>query len=372
MNILITNLTLKNHTGTELYVRDLALELRRQGHSPAIFTSMPGEIAEELRASGIPVANDLRSLEFEPDIIHGHHRTVTSAALSHYSRTPAIYISHSHNFWPDGPTLHPRIYQYFGVSMVCVERLRADGVPEGRIGFLPNFVDSGRFRPRPPLPDRPLRALIFSNYATSDTHLPAVAEACRRAGLELDVVGSGVGNCIAQPEAVLGQYDIVFAKAKAAMEAMAVGTAVILCDFSGVGPMVTSVDFERLRPLNFGFAALTAPLQPESVLAQIARYDPADATKVRDLLRSSASIDQAVATLTQIYRQVIQEHAASSQDGAVRDTYRHRALLARDALAGAMLNRWQAIPQGRRDSLCGLPGFNTFRRGLGRIMFALR
>ena len=52
---------------------------------------------------------------------------------------------------------------------------------------------------------------------------------------------------MAQPERVLGRYDIVFAKAKAAMEAMAVGAAVVLCDFGGVGPMVTWADFDRLR-----------------------------------------------------------------------------------------------------------------------------
>ena len=36
------------------------------------------------------------------------------------------------------------------------------------------------------------------------------------------------------------RYDIVFAKARAAIEAMAVGAAVIVCDFDGVGPMVST------------------------------------------------------------------------------------------------------------------------------------
>ena len=49
------------------------------------------------------------------------------------------------------------------------------------------------------------------------------------------------------PELLLPKYEIVFAKGKAAMEAMAVGTAVILCDFSGVGPMVSSTRFDVPR-----------------------------------------------------------------------------------------------------------------------------
>jgi hypothetical protein len=86
---------------------------------------------------------------------------------------------------------------------------------------------------------------------------------------------------------LLGQYDVVFAKAKAAMEAMAVGTAVILCDFSGIGPIVTSTRFEELRPLNFGFEALRDPLEPEHLLREIARYDPEDAPDVAALHQST-------------------------------------------------------------------------------------
>ena len=96
-------------------------------------------------------------------------------------------------------------------------------MPADRVALLPNFVDTARFLPRAPLPQRPRRALLFSNYANEESHLPAVRAACVAAGLELDVAGAGVGNVIDEPERVLGSYDIVFAKAKAAIEAMAVG-----------------------------------------------------------------------------------------------------------------------------------------------------
>ena len=55
---------------------------------------------------------------------------------------------------------------------------------------------------------------------------------------------------------MLGQYDIVFAKARCALEALAVGNAVVLCDTVGVGPMVTTGEVDRLRRLNFGVRAL--------------------------------------------------------------------------------------------------------------------
>jgi hypothetical protein len=127
-------------------------------------------------------------------------------------------------------------------------------------------------------------------------------------GLELGVAGTGVGMIVERPELLLPAYDIVFAKGKAATEAMAVGTAVILCDFSGVGPMVTSAGVDALRPLNFGFEALVDPLLPEPLLREIRRYDPDDAARVRDRLRSSAGLVPAVENLVRIYEEALVGH----------------------------------------------------------------
>ncbi len=112
----------------------------------------------------------------------------------------------------DRTPVHPNIRRHFGVSRVCVERLVRDGVPQARAGILFNFVDTVRFAPRGPLPDRPHRALVFSNYAHEGSHLPAVVEACREAGIELDVVGAGMHRIVDKPELLLPGYDMVFAK----------------------------------------------------------------------------------------------------------------------------------------------------------------
>ncbi len=55
-------------------------------------------------------------------------------------------------------------------------------------------------------------------------------EACRRTQLTLDVIGAESGSVSTRPQDVLGQYDMVFAKARCALEALAVGSAVVLCD----------------------------------------------------------------------------------------------------------------------------------------------
>ena len=136
------------------------------------------------------------------------------------------------------------------------------GVPPERISVLLNAVDASVFRQREALPARPRRAVVFGNLAHELTFLPPIREACRRAAIELDVVSASAGSAVPHPEAILGGYDLAFAKAKCAMEAMACGLAVILCSEAGLGGMVRSGDFDRLRRLNFGIRALQKPLTP--------------------------------------------------------------------------------------------------------------
>jgi hypothetical protein len=47
------------------------------------------------------------------------------------------------------------------------------------------------------------------------------------------VLRNHTGSINAKPEEILGGYDLVFAKARSAIEAMAVGTAVVICDRVG-------------------------------------------------------------------------------------------------------------------------------------------
>ena len=307
LKVLITTLELESYSGLPLYTRDVALELKRQGHLPIIYTLHMGKIAEELIHADILVTDNPANINVQPDIIHGQHRVSTLIAVKQFRQAPALFIVHNHTFWGDEAPLHPRICQYFGVSRVCMDRLLKDGIPEEKISFLSNFVDIARFLPRSPLPSKPGKALIFSNYASEQTHLPAIREACHQISLDLDVVGLQA-KYLYRPEEILGKYDLVFAKAKAAIEAMAVGAAVILCDFSGVGPMVTIKEFDQLRLMNFGFQALTQPLHPQNIIRQIERYDPEDAENVKRLIRSTANLENAVKNLVQNYQTIIQRY----------------------------------------------------------------
>lgn len=310
MRILITNHTLANRAGSELYVRDLAIGLLDRGHEPIAYSTSLGEVAREIRAAGIQVTDDLNTLVNQPDIIHGHHHLDTMTALLRLPATPAIFVCHGSTPWEEGAPLFPRILRYVAVDHACRDRLILEhAIPADQIRVILNFVDLKRFKPRTVLPAQPRRALIFSNQANDQTHVPAVRTACERAGIAFDIVGLGAGKGCAEPEGVLGNYDIVFAKGRAAIEALAVGAAVVLCDAAGAGPMVTTGNVHQLRPLNFGIRSLREPLTADVIARELGRYDPDDAMAVSDVIRATAGRDSVIDELLCLYHEVIDEHS---------------------------------------------------------------
>ena len=342
LRVLITNRILTTRTGTELYVRDLAAALLARGHQPVVYSTQLGAVAREIRAATVPVVDDLAAVGAAPDVIHGHHNVETMAALLAFPGVPAVAFCHSWIGRHDVPARFPRIRRWVAVDHTCRDRLLLEhGIPEERLHVVLNWVDLERFPPRPPLPPRPRRALVFSNAAREDVPwVRAVRRACDEAGIALELAGSMSGASLADPGRALGGYDLVFAKARAALEAMAVGAAVILCDFAGAGPLVTAADFPRLRPLNFGVRALREPATPEGIAREIARYDAADAAEVSRRVREGAGRDATVDELLALYHEVIDEHrAAPAPDPA------------EESRAAAAFLQWLAPRLAERDLL---------------------
>jgi hypothetical protein len=305
LTVLLTNHTLANRGGSELYARDVATALLARGHRPIVYSPRLGAVAEDLRLATVPVTDDLRTVAEPPDVIHGHHHLETMTALLRFPGVPAVFVSHGWLPFEEAPPRFPRILRYVAVDDVCRDRLVCQhGLPAEDVEVLLNFVDTDRFAPRGPLPARPGSALLFSHE--DGPHVPVVRDACARAGIPLDVVGRDFGNASEFPESILGRYDLVFAKARSALEAMAVGAAVVPVARYGVGPMVTSAGFDELRRLNFGIRVLRLPLTADTVAAQIARYDAEDAGAVSRQVRACARREDAVDRLLEIYAGVLE------------------------------------------------------------------
>jgi glycosyl transferase family 4 len=311
LSILLTNNTLAERAGTELWVRDVARSLVARGHRPAAFSLVPGQVADDLRRATVPVVSDLSNYTGTPDLIHGHHHVETLIAALHFPGVPIVHFCHGWLPWEERPLKHPAIARYVAVDETCADRLIAEeGIPEARVERLLNFVDLERFTPREPLPARPTRVLVFSNQATDVGFAAVIAQACREAHLDVEIVGRSSGRIVDRPELVLKKFDLVFAKARSALEAMAVGCSVILADVAGAGPMTTTADFERMRAANFGVRLLNRPHSVDWYRQQIARYDASEAASVSARVRREAGLEIAVDQLLAIYERALAEGAS--------------------------------------------------------------
>jgi len=360
LKVLIANATLATLTGTETYVRDLALELLHQGHTPIVYAPDLGPIAQELHRRTVPVVDNLNRLGTVPDIIHGNHNTELITALLHFETVPSVFFCHSWTDWISAPPLHPRILAYVAVDETCRDRLvHENAIPEDRVHVQLHAPDLERFTPREPLPEKPARAVVFSNNANQWTHLNAVREACDRAGIELDVIGAGANASTLNPESLLSNYDLVFAKARCALEALAVGTAVILCDAAGSGPMVTTAEFDRLRRSNFGIRTLSENLDAEVLLREIRRYDPKDAAEVSRRIRTT-DLGSAVNDTLVLYHQVIEEFRRRPTSDPIEENH-----------AVAEYLRWMTLAGRRKQALLESMLANSLtlrlRNRIGRI-----
>jgi Glycosyltransferase Family 4 len=308
LRILIVNVTLASRTGTETALRDLAFGLKTAGHKPIVYSPELGEIADEIRSSGIPVFSQLQDLSEEPDIVHGNHHVQTVEALLKFRNARGLFVCHDRRAHMSAPPRMARILRYVAVDYNCLERLTEEyGIPRHLTRVIYNSVDTSRFLPRPPLPQHPQRALVFSNYAGPGIYLDAVQQACALLNLPVDVVGSIAGNSSSAPELLIGGYDLVFAKARCALEAMAVGAAVVLSDTPGLGPLVTSAEVADLRPWNFGARLLREPLDPAGIVRQVQRYDAADAAAVSRFIREHADLSTTFEQYLHLYDELMNE-----------------------------------------------------------------
>jgi glycosyltransferase involved in cell wall biosynthesis len=315
LNVLITNIWLVGLGGTETSARELAFELKRRGHQPMVYSpTINQDTLEWFR--GVPVVDNLADLPFVPDIIHGRHRGPVRTAMEYFPDVPVIFVSHSGAEFLseyEMPEPGPRISRYVAVDEWVKEALvRRAGIPADRIRVIHNFVNTDRFLPREPLPEVPKKALVFSNYTFQDQEkkdrLQVIRNACEQTGLSLDVMGMGTDRYTIAPEKELVKYDIVFAKAKAALESLATGNAVILCDcLFGVGEMVNPENADAFLRTNFG---LTRPFDEALLVREIRKYNPVKARETMELVRSAVGMSPAVDRWEALYREVLREYHA--------------------------------------------------------------
>ncbi|SRR6266446_1409323 len=319
LRILFTSNALGPRGGSELFVFDLAVALRKLGHRPVAFSTILGQVAEQLHAAGVPVIDDLSNLTVRPDIIHGHHHLELATALLRFPDTPAVHVCHGWIPWEEAPLRFPTIQKYLAVSRTH-ERLVTSGIPASQTKIISNFVDTGRFRPRNRLPDRVMTAALFGNYFSKEhPHYLAIQSACLQLQFEkIDLFGISAGSSLGNPEDVIPQYDVVFAVGRSALEALACGCAVILVDHHGLGGIVNLDNFGHLRERNFAFAATHGNrVTPARVIRELEKIDPNQVEALSKRTRAEASLSSAVEAWERIYIEAIESYASSRSSDSI-------------------------------------------------------
>ncbi|MER8430396.1 hypothetical protein [Mesorhizobium caraganae] len=145
-------------------------------------------------------------------------------------------------------------------------------------------------------------------------HQAAVREACAKNGIELDELGPATGRFSHQLEQDLLGYDIVFATARMAIEAAAVGCAVVVCDARGFAGLLNTANMQAWRRMNLGVGVLAKPTTVENLMDAISRFDAGDAAAASAYFRRVAGDAHFVEEHLRIYSQAMQTDEAPNSD----------------------------------------------------------
>lgn len=316
MKILFTNYCIDKGTGTEMFLLDLCAELVRLGHNCAVYTTRHGVLVDRFLAIGVPVVDDLGRVPWVPDVLHCQHSMETLSAISYFLPVPALYLCHDATVWYDMCPPLPCVERCLAVDTYVRERVSRDvGLPENAIGLAFNAVDERRFTlvNTYRYGSQPRNALLFHSNLTGTSFKLSIQRACDYLGIELDEAGHGGKKFIVQPEKELPNYDLVFAKGRCAIEALASGCSVILAGGEGLGPLITPANFHALQPANFGRSLLAEERSDKYIIEQARQINSERALDVARLLREHYSLPRLAKCLLSEYNSLLCEPIEKSR-----------------------------------------------------------
>ncbi|WP_421762374.1 glycosyltransferase [Devosia sp.] len=333
MRILLTNNSMAERAGTELYTYELAVRLRRLGHNPVVYSPTVGQVGQALWELGIPVIAELSALQESPDLIHGHHHLEAMTACLAFPNVPAVYVCHGWLPLAEQPPTFPTIMTYIGVGPLTHERIMTSVKLDGRPAVIvPSFFDDETIELKPEIAAVPRKALIYNNNLDDQHPLTkAILEACNERRIAVASIGRGFGSVTFEPGKVLREFDIVFAVGRSALEAMASGCAAIVCDSSGVAGLATAEGLEGPGGLLNLSARSRLRVSSRAIGAEIDRYSPALIQRASEHVRSTRPLSLAVTKFVSIYQDAIarfQEMQPCPPDQMLADTSRYLRSLA--------------------------------------------
>ena len=223
LKVLLSCISFRNFTGSELYVFELAKSLIKLNCSVTVLSQIGGPVTDMANKLGIKCVsfenapgfklgdgqwgmntpegfkpstpNTLyRVSDVDYDIIHFQHKPVAERILSMYPELPKISAIHSEVISLEDPVVDPTIKKYIAIRPEIKEHMINNfDIPEEMIEVIYNPVDNEKFQSKTVSEENYVLFVGTIDYLRKETILDLI-EYARELGKELWLVGENNGN----------------------------------------------------------------------------------------------------------------------------------------------------------------------------------
>ena len=227
IKVLIGCLNFANHTGSELYVYELAKELIKQGCDVSVCSTLGDPLARKAHQLGVklyniqeppgykmgdgewslntpegPVVSTKNHLykvaDIQFDVLHLNHKPITEHLLKLYPDTETICSIHSEVIDLEHPVINPQIKKYIAIrpeiKEFLIERFEIDA---DMIDVVYNPIDYNRFKPSPTNNERPVVLFVGTMDYLREKTIRDLIETTKAEGKDLWLVGKENGIAVA-------------------------------------------------------------------------------------------------------------------------------------------------------------------------------
>ena len=228
VKVLLSCLNFRTFTGSELYVFELAKELKKLNCSVTVLSQIGGPLTDMAKKLGIkclsfeespgfklgdgswgfntpegfkPSTENVmyRISEVDFDLIHMQHKPVAERMIQFYPEISKIYSIHSEVIELENPIKHESIKKYIAIRPEIKEHIVDKfEIHEEQVDIIYNPIDSDKFKPNPSVKTE--NSVLFVgtiDYLRKETILDLM-ERTKEEGKELWLVGEDKSNYLQQ------------------------------------------------------------------------------------------------------------------------------------------------------------------------------
>ncbi len=342
MRFVLANRQMAFVGGTEIHLVTVAEHLRRLGHDAVIYTPELGAYSDHARSRGLEVLGTLRELPLECDVVFAQDAIVAYDMAERYPSALFVYrVCGDFNEFQLLPQAEDVIDLVIVLSDRYARLVEASAVKAPMVRLrVP--IDVDRLAPIGRIRERPRRAVVIGNYTD---RFELVRDAWESHGIEVAQVGlaNGAGQSF-DVAAALADADIVVAKSRTALDAMACGRAVYVLDVFGGDGWVTPEIYPALEADHFAGHASDRVIDKLGLERDLADYSREMGSANRDLVMQHHNARYHVMELVA----AIDAHKA--RDGAQRPQRRPPMPLRELSRMTALHCSWEALARSHQVS----------------------